>query len=337
MSESTSVTLAQAMSVAQSALESVRASDTPSLDVRLIFGQVLGLTMEQLLCRLNEPIESAAQRKADDLLYRRMDHEPMAYILGHKDFYGHTFFVDQRVLIPRPDTETLVEAALTYIRSRQAFYNCTGGTWGDHLKIVDVCTGSGCVGISLAAELPECPVTLTDLSPEALEVAKINAKTILGHDLTYVRGDLLTPFIPAPLDEQREAYKEQLRKDYGWDEDYGYGRSNPDPFRADIKEQFDIIVSNPPYLTAKWCDETEPQVKWEPRSALDGGGFDGLEIIGRLIEQASVILSSGGALLLECDYRQCDSVADSMKQHGFYDICIEKDLAGLPRVVWGIV
>lgn len=336
MPDGGSCTIAQAMTMAQRAVDSVKASDTSALDIRLIFRQTLGLTMEQLLCRLNDPLPQEKASKLDELVRRRMDHEPMAYILGQRDFYGHTFFVDERVLIPRPDTETLVEAALTHIRAKQSFYRCTGGTWGDNLKILDVCTGSGCVGISLAAELPQCKVTLTDISPDALAVAKANAKAILGHDLNYVQGNLLEPFIPVPLESQRKTYNEQLRRNYD-DEEYGYELSQPEPFSADTTQQFDVIVSNPPYLTDKWCDDTEAQVKWEPRLALAGGDLDGLKLIRDLVEQSAEVLVEGGALLLECDYRQCDEVSDIMKQQGFYDICIEKDLAGKPRVVWGIL
>ncbi len=329
-------TIAQAMSMAQRAVDTAGASDTAALDVRLIFRKALGLTMEQLLCRMNEPLPQESHATIDQMVRRRMDHEPMAYILGQRDFYGHTFFIDERVLIPRPDTETLVDAALTHIRAKQSFYRCTGGTWGDNLKILDVCTGSGCVGISLAAELPSCAITLADISADALAVAKANAQAILGRDLDYAQGNLLTPFIPVPLETQRREYDDRLRENYA-DEDYGYELSQPEPFCADTIRRFDVIVSNPPYLTDQWWDETEAQVRWEPHLALAGGDLDGLKLIRELIEQSTQVLSEGGALLLECDYRQCGDVSDIMKQQGFYDIRIESDLAGKPRVVWGIL
>jgi release factor glutamine methyltransferase len=336
MPDAAPCTVAQAMSMAQHALDTVRASDTSALDVRLIFCDALGLTTAQLLCRMNDPLPQKGREKIDALVRRRMDHEPMAYILGRRDFYGHTFLVDERVLIPRPDTETLVEAALTHIRAKQSFYRCTGGTWGDNLKILDVCTGSGCVGISLAAELPGCTITLSDISADALAVAKANANAILGQDLDYVQGNLLTPFIPVPLETQRKAYDTRLRENYQ-DGDYGYELSRPEPFSADTTRRFDVIVSNPPYLTDQWCDETEAQVHWEPRLALAGGDLDGLKLIRDLVEQSTEVLAQDGALLLECDYRQCNEVSDIMKQQGFYDISIENDLAGKPRVVWGIL
>ncbi|MFA6689455.1 MAG: peptide chain release factor N(5)-glutamine methyltransferase [Sphaerochaetaceae bacterium] len=328
-------TIGRSMSEAQRMLQDAHATDTPALDIRLIFRKVLALTTEQLMCRLEDTLPPRSAERIDELIRRRMDREPMAYILGWKEFYGHTFLVDERVLIPRPDTETLVETAIFHIKGKQSFLRCGGGTWGDNLKIIDVCTGSGCVGISLAAEHPDCHVTLSDISADALAVAEENARRILGKDLEYIQGNLLSPFIPVPLDTQQDAYDRNLRQEFG-DSAYGYEIFDPAPFTAETTRMFDVIVSNPPYLTEQWYEEVDAQVKWEPRLALTGGGIDGLRMIRELIDQASAVLTPGGALLLECDYRQCDAVSAIMKGNGFYDIRVERDLAGKPRVVWGI-
>ncbi len=266
------------------ALREKAITETPELEARLLIEKVTHLSqVEQILHaeQLLDPNELLALEK---LLSERLGARPMAYILGQKEFYGRPFFVDERVLIPRPDTETLVEVALSCARREDR-----------ELSIVDVCTGSGCVGITLACELGY-DVLLSDISEDALKVARANAISLVGHALPTIQGNLLSP----------------------------------------LTDKYDIIVSNPPYLTREWCDLVSDDVKREPRLALEGLDSDGLRLIRTLVGQSAEHLRDGGALMLECDYRQVAEVRQIMVASGFSQIQSVCDLAGKERVVWGI-
>lgn len=256
---------------------------TASLDARLLLQQATGLDQGQQILLFDQVLTDSQLSILRTYREERLHHKPMAYILGRKEFYGRLYSVDQRVLIPRPDTETLIEAVLAYAKDKE-------GT----LSIVDVCTGSGCIGITLALELDAC-VTLTDLSEGSLAVAQANVEHLGARAVTFLQGDLLSP----------------------------------------SDKNYDIIVSNPPYLTAAWCDEVSPEVQWEPRQALEGFGGDGLALIRKLVDQSLGHLVGGGALFLECDYRQAKEVAQLLVSHRFTNVCIERDLSGRERVVWG--
>ncbi len=256
------------------------------LDARLLLEKVTGLDQIQQILNYDQPLTEENLLTLETLVQMRLSHRPIAYILGSKEFYGREFSVDERVLIPRADTEILVEQVLAFAHKKRM---------GNTLSIIDVCTGSGAVGITLALELG-CHVTLTDISSEALMVAKANAET-LGADVQVKQGDLLSP----------------------------------------AEGKYDIIVSNPPYLTETWCDQVSKEVAWEPRLALDGKEDDGLGLIRTLVKQSTGRLNRGGALFLECDYRQASEVADLLKAHRFEEVARVRDLAFLERVVWGVL
>lgn len=258
-------------------------SSTAELDTRLLLEFATGYDHVRQLTHPEHQLSEEELAQLDALRADRLRHKPMAYILGYKEFYGRPFIVDDHVLIPRPDTETLIEAVLSYAAD-------------GHPSILDVCTGSGCIGITLALEL-NCEATLSDISTAALAIADRNARNLLGRPLRLLEGDLLCP--------------------------------------AD--RIYDIIVSNPPYLTSTWCEEVSDEVKWEPRLALEGFAQDGLALIRRLLEQSLDHLARPGALFLECDYRQADDVALLMQKSGFTEVKIEYDLAGRKRVVWGVL
>lgn len=259
-------------------------SDTPYLDVLLLMGHALHLSKEQLLSRTTDTIWEEEAMLFGRLLSRRCNGTPVAYLVGGRDFYGHTFYVDQRVLIPRPDTETLVEEAL----SRAAEFQ-------EELRILDLCTGSGCVGISLASELPHATVVLSDISRGALEVAGLNSMNILSRKLESLRSDLFDS----------------------------------------IKGTFELIVSNPPYLTVEECRDTALQARGEPEGALLSGP-DGLDHIRRIITDAISHLSPDGCLLLECGYTQAQAVSTLMQESGYREVRIIRDLGDNDRVVQGI-
>jgi release factor glutamine methyltransferase len=279
------LSLTQAKEMCRRALMEAGTTDTPELEARLLLEKATSLGQVDLILRSNSLLNQAQAALLQGYLDARLGNEPMAYILGEKEFYGRTFKVDRRVLIPRPDTETLVETALGFARNLKKTP-----------KIIDVCTGSGCVGITLAAEL-HIAVTLSDISDDALAVAKANALSLLDYPLPLLKGNLLCP----------------------------------------TNEKYDIIVSNPPYLTALWCDEVSQDVKKEPRLALEGFGNDGLDCIRDLIRQSTAHLETGGALMLECDYRQNAKAAELLRDSGFTNIHSVKDLSGRERVIWGIL
>lgn len=191
----------------------------PEIDARWIAEDVLGLSWAELRFEGVRAVDGSRLARLEECLRRRADGEPLQYILGRCSFMGLEFRVDRRVLIPRQDTEALVEAALIELRARPA------------PAVLDLCTGSGCVGLSLKNLAPGCDVTLTDLSADALDVARANAKA-LGADARLRRGDL---------------------------------------FEAVGGERFDLIVSNPPYIPRPDLSALQREVRCEPRLALDGG------------------------------------------------------------------
>lgn len=192
----------------------------PDIDARWIAEDALGMTRQALVFEGDQAIPRHQLYRLEAMLDRRAAGEPVQYILGSADFMGLRFRVDGAVLIPRQDTETLVEAALIELRQRQG-----------NPALLDLCTGSGCVGLSLASLAPNARITLADISPEALEVARANQKA-LGVKAELRQGDL---------------------------------------FSAVGRERFDIIASNPPYIPTGALSGLQREVRFEPRIALDGG------------------------------------------------------------------
>ena len=195
-------------------------TDTPYLDALLLLCHSSGKTREQMLASLPDQANTETVTEYNRLLLVRETGKPIAYILKNKEFYGHDFYVDKRVLIPRPDTELLVETALTLLKSGLP-----------NNSILDLCTGSGCVGISVQAEFPGADVSLSDISSDALDVSSRNSQRILGRKLSQYHSDLLES-IPGP---------------------------------------FSLIVSNPPYLTLDECMQKELIARKEPENALAAG------------------------------------------------------------------
>ena len=261
--------------------------ETPFLDASLIFAHCLGLSRADLLARYPETLAAGdIPSSFEESWARRLAGESVAYIVGMKEFFGREFLVDRRVLVPRPDTETLVVAALEI-----------GDAMRHDLRLHDVCTGSGAVAISIAAERPDWAVSASDISVDALDVAGVNACRLLPRQLPFVRADLLDAL------ESTET----------------------------CGAPFDIITANPPYVPAEETIALLSNGWKEPALALDGGP-DGLTIVSRLIDQAGVVLVSGGFLLIETDALQSESVRVMFNRAGFCDCRIWKDLAGLERI-----
>lgn len=256
-------------------------SATAQRDAELLLLHVAGITRADLL---THPERELTERQSDHYqaaITRRAHHEPVQHIVGKQEFYGRDFIVNRLVLIPRPETEHLVEAALAICPQPKC--------------VLDIGTGSGILAITLALELPGTTVTATDISTAALAVAQKNAQQLdAGERIQFVVSDLF-----AALDD----------------------------------EQFDCIVSNPPYVATS--EVLEPQVReYEPATALYAGE-DGLAIYCRLIPEAVEHLAPGGHLLLEIGHGQRDSLQRLLAQSGFEDIRFVNDLQGIPRVAMG--
>ena len=283
--------------------------DTPALDAALLLAEVLHSSREELIIRGNDPITESDRDAFSRLISKRRNGECVAYILGRREFRGLEFSVNPHVLVPRPDTETLVEAALEYIDSRRRADTPPDHEQGEHsFSLLDLCTGSGAVAISLASalknEYPFLRVCASDISPEALETAALNAARLLDGRLS---------------DDNRNSVR----------------FIHSDIFE-NIPDKFNIIVSNPPYVPSAEISTLAPEVRREPILALDGGA-DGLELIRRIISQAPEHLLPGGILLLEAGAGQMQDICLLLETHHFTSIRIHKDLAGRDRVISGEV
>ena len=255
------------------------------LDARLLLEHVCGTSLQTLLLDGKRPVTDNEAELYRRLLKRRCSREPLAYILGKWDFMGLEFGVSSDVLIPEQDTENLVEEVMRE------------GCDGD--RILDLCTGSGCILLSLLNYSNGSTGIGTDLSEGAIAVAKENAlKLGLSERCDWKAGDLFEAVDPG--------------------------------------EKFDIIVSNPPYIRSETIGELAPEVRiHEPRMALDGGD-DGLYFYKRIIPEAADYLRTGGMLFLEIGYDQAEQVGALMKDAGYYEVRTIKDYGGNDRIVCGI-
>jgi len=271
-----------------------RGIDTPRLDAELILSQVLRLTRTQLILDYDRELEPEELAKLRAMIQRRRAREPLAYLRGHREFYGREFAVDKRVLVPRPDTEALVDVALR----RTAPLALAA-------RVLDLCTGSGAVAISLAKERPTTRVLGTDVSEEALTVARANARALGAYNVGFVHADLFEG-IAAVLE------------------------------RAGWPRRFDLVVSNPPYIPSAEIQTLMPDVRdHEPHLALDGGA-SGLEFYRRIAHEAPEWLVPGGVLALEVGAGQAPEVTAMLADRGFSDVRSERDLARIERVVHGV-
>lgn len=270
-------------------------TDTPELDASLLLARAAGIDRSAVIARYPDPVPADAAARFRGLLERRLSGTPVAYLLERKEFWGLEFAVNGSVLIPRPDTETLVEKAL----EAAARLRAQGKT--DAPGILDLCCGSGCVGIALAAELPGAAVVLSDVSPEALEVARGNIGRLLpgaaeSGRVRAVQGDLFAPFGP--------------------------------------EDSFDLIVTNPPYLTDGETDEMFARGWAEPESALRGGA-DGLDLVRTIVKEGFAFLAPGGYLLIESASSQTAGISRMLEARGYREISVARDLAGRERVTSG--
>ncbi len=266
-----------------------------AIEAEVLVRLVVGMDRVRYFASLQEPIGAEQSTALDEFVQRRLRGEPLAYIVGSREFYGMDFQVDSRVLIPRPETELLVDLALGFLSDREAALRSEYGTGGKSpVTVADVCTGSGAVGIAIAAKAPDIRVIATDISADPIDVAAANAIAHSVLDRVELRlGDLLGP----------------------------------------IPEVLELIVANPPYIPTENWEALPPDVKMEPRVALDGGE-DGLEVCRRLLKQAADRLVPGGAMFVELMPEQIDS-AMGVAARLFEDAAVGSisDLSGDPRVL----
>ncbi len=255
------------------------------LDAKYLLLEAFEMDLAHFLLREQEQVPSTdgRTREYSDAVVARASRVPLQYLTGKQDFMGLTFHVDERVLIPRQDTETLAELVLRENPEK-------------NIRLLDLCTGSGCLAVSLAVLGGYEEVDAGDISPDALEVAEENGRR-LGGNVHFVESDLFSAL---------------------------------DPGKA-----YDVIVSNPPYIPTEVIEGLEPEVRdYEPRMALDGSG-DGLAFYRRLAAESPSHLKPGGRLYLEIGWDQGESVEDLLRENGFEDIEVVRDDAGNCRVVRG--
>ena len=256
----------------------------PEVDASLLLSHVTGLAPLMLRLDADRVLTDSELTQFDALCRKRLERVPLQYMLGTQDFMGHTFHVDERVLIPRPETELLCERAIDAAKLAA----------GDHPRVLDLCCGSGCLCTSIALALPHAEVHGADLSTDALAVSQMNAAS-LGADVTLHQGDL---------------------------------------FGAVQGMQFDVIVSNPPYIPSAECLVLQEEVRQEPLMALDGGE-SGLDFYKRIAKEAPDHLTHGGVLLLEVGWDQGESVRRLLDEAGFTATAVHQDYNGIGRMVEG--
>lgn len=263
-----------------------RGSSSPRLDAELLLAHVLGCDRIKLITDSERPLESEELAAYRQLHQRRRRGEPVAYLRGEREFYGRSFLVDERVLVPRPETELLVEVAM---RRTRHFHLVA--------RSLDLCTGSGCVAITLKKERPTTMVLAGDISAEALEVAAINCErhsALVG----LVRSDLFEGF-------------------------------------ASCRGRLDLVTANPPYIPEAEMAELPADIRdFEPRLALAAGAH-GLDVTKRIADQALAMLARGGVLAIEVMAGAAPEVARLFASAGLSDIEVARDYGGHERVVSG--
>ena len=248
------------------------------LDARYILEYITGLNMAQYFIHSEDIIEKDKAEEFFRLIERRSKRIPLSYVIGTRDFFGLTFKVDENVLIPEQETELLVEEVIKHSEGK---------------SVLDMCTGSGCIAISIALFGKPTKVAASDISEKALEVARENAKSLKPGEISFIQGDMF----------------------------------------ENVTDKFDIIVSNPPYIETKVIDELMPEVRdYIPRLALDGDE-DGLKFYRIISKEAVKKLNKNGRIFYEIGYNQSRAVASILFENGFTDITVIKDYSGLDRIV----
>ncbi|MBI3754561.1 MAG: peptide chain release factor N(5)-glutamine methyltransferase [Deltaproteobacteria bacterium] len=300
------MTIREILSWAEDCLTRYEVPD-PKAEAEYLLAHALGCKRIELHLHCSGTLAFNEMQRLMDFVGRRIKREPSQYIIGEQEFWGLPFKVNKDVLIPRPETEILVEEAVEAVNCKLLNVNCRKKqtnsisrftVHNSQFTILDLCTGSGCIAIALAKEIPDCKVYVTDISEMALNISRENAERHgVADRITFIQGSLFEPL-------------------------KGSG----------LKEKFDLIVSNPPYISKKMMNELQPEVKdYEPQAALYGGD-DGLDFYRKIIADAPAYLAKGGYLMLEMGYGQAEKIKNLIEQSNvFEDITVIKDFAGIDR------
>ncbi len=298
----------------KAALEAALGPDAGSarIEVQMLLQQVLGVSRAHLLAHPEQALNEAQEASCRTLLQRRLAGEPLAYILGEREFFGLNFRVTRATLIPRPETELLVELALQRIPSPPAplpqvgegrsasplpLTGEGGRQAGRGFRVLDLGTGSGAIALSIAHARPDIEVTAVDASQEALDVARENARRLNIGNVRLLRSDWLSTL---------------------------------------AGERFDLIVSNPPYIAENDAHLAQGDLRFEPRGAL-ASGTDGMDDIRRIVAGAKEHLNRGGWLLFEHGYDQAERARERLGAAGYAEVFSAHDLAGIERVSGGMI
>ena len=317
-------------------IEQLRAAQVPSftLAAELLLLHVANRDRTWLYAHPEEILPVETIEKYFALLQRRAKGEPTQHLTGKQEFWGLEFEVNPNVLIPRPETEHLIEVALDRLAVRELQAGRPAAKLvGEGLTIVDVGTGSGCIAIALAKELPAATIYATDISPAALEVAQRNAKRLgLSHRVRFLESNLLDAFRSHSVGAQHAA--PQLGKVITeFPSSSPATRHSLPPSGAEGPLLFDLIISNPPYIGHREADSLPMEVRnHEPADALYGGQ-EGYELYGRLIPQAAQLLRPGGLLILELGHNSLPAVEPLFDTSTWHKSAVTNDLAGIPRVL----
>jgi len=263
--------------------ESKNASETPFLDALLLLSFILKIPKEKLLASYPDLLDASDYTTFIDMVKKRINNTPVSYLINQKEFFGLNFYVDENVLVPRPDSETLVEKALDIIEKSDRIKN-----------VLDLCSGSGALGIALKYTNPNINVSCSDISEEAVTICRKNSNKILGKELNIIQSNLFDK----------------------------------------IKEKFDLIITNPPYLTTHETSDMMGTGWKEPGIALDGG-VDGLEFIKKIIDISPDYMNKNAYLLIESSIDQTNTIKNLLDSGVFYNTSISKDLSGRNRVTIG--
>ena len=307
------MTNAQTIKTTLTSAATLLKTEEATLEVQLLLQHVLNVNRAWLIAHENDALEANIHAVFEALLKRRLNGEPIAYILGYREFYGIKLKVTLDTLIPRADTETLVEAALARIptqnpnrpslrakRSNLETKNSdeiasSPSSSQRQTSVLDLGTGTGAIALAIAKHRPQALVTAVDTSEKALSVAQENAETLGIANIHFIHSD--------------------------W-----FGVLNG--------QRFDVIVSNPPYIETNDTHLKQGDLRFEPISAL-ASGMDGLDDIREIIDSAALHLNPHGWLLLEHGYNQAETVAKLLMRAGFAEISHALDLAGIQRVTLG--
>ena len=255
-------------------------------EAKQIIRHITGFSNVQIISNPHKKLSLFEENNLTAIIKQRLIRYPLQYIIGEWGFYGGNFKVGPGVLVPRADTETLIDVALEFLKDREKSQVC------------DLCTGSGCIGITVAREKSDSFVTAVEKYEEALRYARENAKLNDTENIEFISGDVFEG--------------------------------------AGAEKQYDLILSNPPYIPPEEMKEISPEAKFEPETALLGGE-DGLDFYRAIIKGYKASLVDGGMMAFEVGMGEAEAVAELMKNQGFCDIGARQDAAGIERVVFGTV